>query len=66
MIAGYIGLGAWLLTLIILGFIVVSTGIPEKSNYNDDGPILIWCCKLLYLLALSATMYQMGEHFSNL
>lgn len=66
MIAGYIGLGAWLLALVITGLIVITTGLPDKVGNDDEGPALVCGLKFAYLVALSFTMYQIGEHFSNL
>lgn len=66
MIAGYMGLGAWLLTLVILGVLITVTGLPDQEYSEDGGPLLIWFSKILYLLALAVTFYEMGKHFSNL
>lgn len=63
---GYIFLDAWLLTLVILGIIVVSTGIPEEESEYDMKPRAVWCAKMTYLVLLAGTMYKMGEHFANL
>ena len=59
-------LGAWCLTLIALGFVVVSTGLPEDSGHTGDEIFLVWCLKVVYLIILAVTMYKMGAHFSSL
>lgn len=63
---GYIVLGAWLLTLIILGFIVISTGLPNQITSEEGTFFTAWFAKLAYLVALAVTFYEMGVHFSNL
>lgn len=64
---GYMWLGAWILTLIILGLIVVSTGLPDDGTGNNNGEIFIaWGGKVFYLIALAWTFYEMGAHFSGL
>jgi len=64
---GYMWLGAWLLTLLIFGVIVVSTGLP--NDHVDDGSdvaIVAWFGKVLFLIAVAVTFYEMGAHFSGL
>lgn len=36
MIAGYMWLGAWLLTIIVAGVFVTLTGLPDDGTGNDD------------------------------
>ena len=64
---GYMWLGAWLLTIVILGFIVVTTGLPDNGSGRNDGEVLIaWTGKMFYLVILAWTFYEIGVHFSNL
>ena len=58
---GYVLLGAWLMMLLILGIIVISTGLREEYGVEN-----VWTLKLIYLIVLSGTMYGIGEHFANL
>ena len=62
----YMVLGAWCLTLIALGFVVVSTGLPEDNGHTGDEIFLVWCLKVVYLIILAVTMYKMCAHFSSL
>lgn len=63
----YMWLGAWILTLIILGIIVVSTGLPsDETGNNGDAVMVAWAGKVLYLFLLAMTFYKMGEHFAGL
>ena len=62
----YMVLGAWCLVLIALGFVVVSTGLPEDNGNTSEEIFLVWCLKVVYLIALAVTMYKMGAHFSSL
>lgn len=60
----YMILGAWLLVLMILGAVVT---FPESPyNLTGDEMIGLWIIKILYLVALSVTMYQMGAHFGGM
>lgn len=64
---GYVILGAWLLTLVILGVIVISTGLPnDEKRHDDDDKRMVWFLKAFYLIALSITMYRIGEHIASL
>lgn len=62
----YMVLGAWCLTLIALGFVVVSTGLPDHNGNTGEEIFLVWCLKVAYLVALAVTMYKIGAHFSSL
>jgi len=63
----YMFLGAWILTLIILGIIVISTGLPDDGAGNNGDEVMVaWAGKLLYLFLLAITFYKMGEHFAGL
>lgn len=62
----FMALGAWVLTLVVVGIIVISTGLPELDYPGDDGPLIIWICKLIYLVAIAVTFYEMGVHFSSI
>lgn len=62
----YMVLGAWCLTLIALGFVVVSTGLPDDNGNSGDEIFLVWCLKIAYLVVLVVTVYKMGAHFSSL
>lgn len=62
---GYMFLGAWLLTLIILGIIVISTGIPYEESDDGSMTFIVWFAKMFYLLLLASTMYELGAHFAN-
>lgn len=59
----YMLLGAWLLVLIVLGVLVITTGMPD---INDNDYAAAWVVKAIYLVLLSVTMYQMGAHFGGM
>lgn len=59
-------LGAWILTLVILGIVVISTGLPDENHADDNEIIVIWLIKLMYLGVLATTFYSLGERFSNI
>lgn len=61
---GYMWLGAWLLTLVIIGIIVISTGLPDDGTGDSFGEtFVVWSAKIIYLIVLAITFYKMGAHF---
>lgn len=63
---GYMWLGAWLLTLLFLGIVAITTGLPNERYHEESQIVSAWLAKCLYLFALAMTFYHMGVHFGDM